>query len=226
MIRIHNTSLSFAACASIAVASTACGGGADMSPGASPDEGSAPANSMATPRAPEEWVPTRLAVPASAAEEMIDRTIVTLHPDGTQTVRQVQVPKSQSDAEKAARAAREANPAERIQTPQIAQDGSCAPASIWLFASAGETGTEICFSGQGTADLRDYCQLAFRGICLTEWIDNVGSYWPGSEDGSLYIWPCKTRYNCTGPVPFNAWGPRTDTVYGQSSFVQAVILND
>ena len=158
---------------------------------------------------------------------MINRTIVTLHPDGTKTVRELQVPKSQSDAEKAARAARDANAAQSIQTPQIVQDGSCAASAIWLFASPNTSGTEICFSGQGTADLRDYCQWAFfRGVCLTEWIDNVGSYWPGSEDGSLYIWPCKTQYNCTGPVPFNAWGPATNTVYGQSSFVQAVILND
>jgi hypothetical protein len=152
--------------------------------------------------------PPETTATASAADGSIDRTIVTLKPDGTATVQHVFVTQAQSDAEKAARSG---NAAKGAFTADIAVDYSCAPTDLWLFSGANATGAELCLKGSGQLSLATVCQdyIFPPGYCYQDWTWSVGSYWPGNENGYITTYPCKTLngvYNCPGgPYTYFSW---------------------
>lgn len=145
--------------------------------------------------------------PGEEAAAVIQRTIVRLGADGTDTVTTATITPAQQEAELQARAGRAARKAqgdvdERAQA--ITADSGCAGSDLFLFAQADLAGPEICFIGWGVADLGRYCR-AYRqtGInpptftCVATWAGSVRSYWPGADEGSFqYIGqpPCREDF--------------------------------
>lgn len=122
----------------------------------------------------------------------VQRTVVHLNPDGTQSIKSFVIPQSQSQAERAERVEMLKNPGMR---ELITDDSSCADSDIWAFTGTGcdsSTEYEICFYGEGTATMSDYtyCTAPLHYVCegsyLVPWTDEVRSYWPGTEDGYWY----------------------------------------
>lgn len=141
-------------------------------------------------------------------EEMFTRTIVQLHPDGTQTVKVLNVTRAEQEAEwkRLHELAQPKFPqagGENIgsTTEAISQDTSCVGTSNWLWDVLNNVGpgNEICFAGTGTADLSTYCRVQvcnpFCG-CRSYWDGHVKSYWTGQYPGHFtYTGP--TNGSCT-----------------------------
>jgi hypothetical protein len=85
----------------------------------------------------------------------------------------------------------------------ITQDGACSGASLWLFDEWNLKGDEICFSGAGTAQLRDFPGAHIDGGPST-WSGAVRSYWAGSEVGGFYG-PAQQPGQLFCGVPFGAY---------------------
>ncbi|HZS38253.1 MAG TPA: hypothetical protein VFF06_15555 [Polyangia bacterium] len=115
-----------------------------------------------------------------------NRTIVVLHPDGTQDVRTEQITVEQQQTEIAVRAQRLQQAASGVGVAQqaLTQDTGCAGSSMWLFDQATLTGNEICFTGQGYANFSSYFDTCYGTPprCNT-WATSVRSFWSGFEGG-------------------------------------------
>ena len=115
------------------------------------------------------------------AKATIGRTIVHLNKDGTHTQVDDQITPQEQAAE---RAAREQYLSGNGYRPDITQDSSCAGSDMWMSnVQCNSSGYEICFYGEGTANLADYSYCTFDCIYHYEWAGNVASYWPGDEYG-------------------------------------------
>jgi hypothetical protein len=131
-------------------------------------------------------------------EETFTRTIVVLHADGTQDVKELTVSASQQklDVERrnAAERAQAGSGASTFsadgvgQTSQamvrppvpIAQDSCDDKDALWMFDRANLTGNEICFYGVGTVDLSTYLRIRGATFWLS-WKGAVRSLKNGSE---------------------------------------------
>lgn len=124
---------------------------------------------------------------APQEEAQFTRTIVHLDADGSRTVKVVAITAAEqrADVEALARAGGHVtleDGAEHVASAgqALSRDTSCLGSSIWLFDLPNMTGNEICFSGTGTVDLRDYGR-GNGGL----WARNVVSFWAGTRAGSL-----------------------------------------
>ncbi len=135
--------------------------------------------------------------PTPASDELVDRTIVHLNPDGTERVVTLKVSQRQQQQELAERPAALAAKRAGGNTvvADIILDNQCVGADLWVFgssdcsASAGKT-AEVCFYGQGTQDMSalPYCAPGDSGVCSPggTWLDKIRSYWPGTENGYIH----------------------------------------
>jgi hypothetical protein len=101
-------------------------------------------------------------------DQLVSQTVVTLHPDGTETVNTHMIPASQQKAE-----------------VELSYVGACSASSIQLFNGTSFTGTEICFEttgGIGTIDLTKYYVCPAGKLCYkpSTWAGRVRSYRSGT----------------------------------------------
>jgi hypothetical protein len=134
---------------------------------------------------------------------MVHRTIVTLHTDGSQTVRELEVAKEQALQERAAFSGHR-QPAGGAPHPLITHDPSeptCNGADLWIFDhtnAAQGTGTfpfdhELCFYNEGNggcAHLNDYvrfCERWSNQLKCVDWAagynSSVASFFSGASGG-------------------------------------------
>jgi hypothetical protein len=147
--------------------------------------------------------------PSSAAQqEMVERTIVKMRPDGTEDVKIEHITVEQQRQELAARELR-LHPGTRAAGGNVGVteealatvDSGCAGSSMWIFDNTNNTvGTlpfnhEICFYKSSAAfpvctDLRQYVRqcVEFRGhLTCGDWANDngnfIGSFWAGTDQG-------------------------------------------
>ncbi len=122
-------------------------------------------------------------------------TVVTLHPDGTETV-------SIHDTEPA-------EPSGKVITNAISRQSPCPPyGTLELHDQSTLGGNQICFVGSGTVDLRRYCRSFVRvgglpfPICRGRWDQNVRSYFSGKYAGYLSENPTSPTDSCQSFTPW------------------------
>jgi hypothetical protein len=185
----------------------------------------------------------------------IHRTVVYLNKDGTQTVREFDIPASQSAAESVERKQFLSGKISTVHTQagetvgstaQAISQVTCAYSDLWVFGGMGNTtcssGTgdkEICFYGSGEAQLGSYC-AQWVGInpptCSQHWQCFVGSYWPTTTSGKIGGWSnsccnntCGGCSNCESegytPWSFNGVDPGCQTVPSAEYWTDYMTLN-
>lgn len=130
-------------------------------------------------------------------DALVSRTVVSFDAHGVATVKEDRITRAQQLAEIEERQrfvdAIE-HPEHGIQKTSAATslDGSCSGSSLWMFDGENLTGNEICFTGQGNADLSQYHDGAMTcgsWYCFwPTWSKHVRSLWAGSDTG--YLYPC------------------------------------
>jgi len=73
----------------------------------------------------------------------------------------------------------------KAMTDGTYKDSSCAAYSLWLYADANQSGSMICFRGNGSVNLSDYTYNCQVGFCYS-WNDVASSYYTGCSGGSFY----------------------------------------
>jgi hypothetical protein len=134
----------------------------------------------------------------SENEALVSRTMVSFDEQGHATSKVETITRAQqlAEIEERQRMVDAMNhPQHGIQKTSSAmttQDNSCAGSSLWMFDGENLTGNEICFSGQGWANLGDYADGAF--VCSgwycfrPTWAKHARSLWAGVDTG--YLYPC------------------------------------
>jgi hypothetical protein len=144
--------------------------------------------------------------PDDGAEAMVERTIVVMNADGTDTVKTEQITAEQLRRDIAAREARASAPMEGrggehigAASEAISVDSGCGDSSLWIFDNTGNApgpfpfNHELCFYNDGAGgceDLRKYVRFCgFPAGRCDHWATYppssnwVGSYWAGTDEG-------------------------------------------
>jgi len=121
----------------------------------------------------------------SAPEEAVfQRTVVHLDGDRPPVVSTSAVTASEQRAQLAALT--QAAPS-GVRQEAITSDASCMGSSMWLHDRPNQTGNELCFFGQGTANLANFADSVIPDAGGgNSWSGNVRSYWAGSSTGSFW----------------------------------------
>jgi hypothetical protein len=62
----------------------------------------------------------------------------------------------------------------------------CGSSTLRIYSLTGYTGDEICFTGTGTADLRDYCRIMVGSLCTDRWDGEIESFKTGDNTLRVY----------------------------------------
>lgn len=118
-------------------------------------------------------------------EEYVHRTVVELTPEGSRILFDGHVSVAQSLAERLSADGRRGASESGIGTVQqsITKDSSCEGSSIWVFDQVSYGGNEICFYGQGSANLANYCRSSSPCVYVGTWAEHVRSYYSGDDWG-------------------------------------------
>jgi hypothetical protein len=129
----------------------------------------------------------------SGKEEMLERTIVLIQADGTQTVDKFNITKKEREQDLALHELYlqgKVTPA--IPPSRIVRDWGCAGSSMWMFTGTNYLGAEICFY-LAPGDTMSYINIGYYS-----WAQHIRSFKAGSQRGAFFL--------STGCAEvFNAW---------------------
>jgi hypothetical protein len=124
----------------------------------------------------------------AAPDEVVDDVVVQLDGDRPPVVRVFPISMRERDAQLAARMQHVGNGEFGALQQAITVDGGCSSTSLWIYTGYDFTGLRLCFSGAGTAQLRDYSTFVDQ-VPHTDsgtYMAGVRSYWAGSETGGFW----------------------------------------
>ena len=118
---------------------------------------------------------------ANPDDERFSRTVVTVHEDGTETVREFLITKE----ERARDIELKRLFVEGKHTAAVVEDGSCATAAMWMFDATDLNGNQICFIMSPKSTNWQSVNLSNYSRPGGTWSSSVQSFW-GGEDMSLF----------------------------------------
>ncbi len=135
----------------------------------------------------------------------VHRTVVELRPEGNVVLFDGTISTAQQKWEIEDRARRLTDPGDRRDSDvlgtarqSITHDYDCAGSSLWIFSDTYMTGFDICFYGQGVADLSSYCRVHLGLTCIDWWDGAVRSYDAGQDYGFFGDYEYCRGGACTG----------------------------